>query len=172
MRANRNNQSSEYRGVTLDRDRNIYRARLEVDGKKYHLGWFQTEEEARDKYEEAHSTYLKTGVIIRPATLPKKQPPGVIYDKRKNVYRARIRRGGDQIWLGTCQSPQEAHRLYLEAKESYEKHGFVRRSQIMKVDNHRSLRKQFYLTVQDSTATYPDQELTENEILRPETMPA
>lgn len=47
------------RGVTFDKATNKYRATIEFQGKKHHLGRFKTLEEAKKKREEAEEKYYK-----------------------------------------------------------------------------------------------------------------
>lgn len=47
------------RGVTFDKATNKYRATIEFQGKRYHLGRFKTLEEAKQKREEAEEKYYK-----------------------------------------------------------------------------------------------------------------
>ena len=59
----RKNNKSGYRGVSLNKRTNRYAADITFKGKRYHLGEFDTAEEAHDAYlkakEELHEPYLK-----------------------------------------------------------------------------------------------------------------
>jgi hypothetical protein len=51
-------KSNPFTGVTLDRNSNRYRARIHINGRRVHLGMFDTPEEAHGKYLEALSKHL------------------------------------------------------------------------------------------------------------------
>jgi hypothetical protein len=55
----RSTNSSGYKGVTLHKARNKWRARIRVNGKKKSLGYFATKEEAAKAYNAAASFYFR-----------------------------------------------------------------------------------------------------------------
>ena len=46
-----NNNKSGFRGVSFHKPLNKYRAEIKINGKKKHLGYYETPEEASEKYE-------------------------------------------------------------------------------------------------------------------------
>jgi len=53
MRRVRSDNTSGFKGVTFSRQRNRWHARIQVDGKRMHLGFFSTKESAAKAYDEA-----------------------------------------------------------------------------------------------------------------------
>lgn len=62
----RSNNTTGYKGVTWDKSRGRWRARVNVDGREYHLGRFETRDEAVRAYDararELFGEYAKTNL--------------------------------------------------------------------------------------------------------------
>jgi predicted DNA-binding transcriptional regulator AlpA len=82
----RKNNKSGYRGVSLNKRTNRYAADITFKGKRYHLGEFDTAEEAHDAYlkakEELHEPYLKDFLHSNPEEKSKVERIGVIKKPR------------------------------------------------------------------------------------------
>jgi hypothetical protein len=50
---------SPYKGVTLDRERGKWRARIVIDGRQISLGYFDTQEQAGGAYQAAQMAAIK-----------------------------------------------------------------------------------------------------------------
>lgn len=73
MRNQKLRSGSEFKGVGFCKIKNKYRARIMLDRKDYHLGYFDTKEDAAKAYAEAsknyHGEYGSDGIrIIKPPT--------------------------------------------------------------------------------------------------------
>ena len=76
------NNSSGYKGVSLDKRRNKWRAVIDVDGAQKHLGYFPSAREARDAYARAsveyHGAFGRHNILstLEPVAQPETPTPG------------------------------------------------------------------------------------------------
>ncbi len=113
------------RGVHYDPINKNYRAVVHISYKSISMR-FKTQQEAGDAYIYAKNkilfdnfTYdsLKIDLIENGYSRPKKNKllPGV--EKNKDKFMSRPKINGQRIYLGTFNTPEEAHAAYLKAKE-------------------------------------------------------
>lgn len=103
----------DLRGVQLDKRLGVYRAQINVRGKVYHLGHFNTAEEAAEAFKKAKKQGISRYKI---PTREKPEPPakgkvpyrGVYYDSRRNKYVAQKKRK----FLGSFETAEEAAKAY------------------------------------------------------------
>ena len=95
-----------------------FTARLNKNGKVHYLGAFDTPEEAHRAYEAAANDLDGKFAAARNKTgLPK----GVFQTSAKREsYFARIQRNGKRHYLGTFNTPEEAHEAYCKAASTPE----------------------------------------------------
>ena len=114
-----------------------FRAVIGINNKKVVLGVYYKEKQARQIYLEAKNIYLENNKITNEelkqkiiqkfpwATIRKlnasKKYKGVTQDLRyPNKYTAEICKNYQRIYLGTFETPEEAHAAYLKAKQEHE----------------------------------------------------
>ena len=112
---------SLYKGVSWDRGKKKWRAQLKQGGKKSSLGYFDNEEAAARKYDEA------AGIIGRSLNFPKADSDrgswsggasrfkGVSWTAGTKKWRANIQKDGKKTHLGCFDNEEEAARKYDEA---------------------------------------------------------
>jgi hypothetical protein len=115
------NTSSQHKGITYDRSRNLWRANLLCEGKKYYLGGFKTEEEAAYRYNEKAKelfgdiAYLNN-VEFKPENSCKNALTskfrGVHYSKEKKKWKAAIGIDFKNVHIGYYQTEVEAAKAF------------------------------------------------------------
>eukprot|EP00984_Skeletonema_dohrnii_P005687 scaffold2005_cov115-Skeletonema_dohrnii-CCMP3373.AAC.8 len=136
--------ASKYKGVTFEKQRNKWKARIDIEGKQWCIGYFENEEEAAADYARAVFKYKGQGAldkvreqdsfIIDLSDVPP-QPPqpksearikegtskyrGVYFDNRTNKWQAQISIEGKQRFIGRYESEKEAAVNYARAVFKY-----------------------------------------------------
>lgn len=97
---------SPYQGVTWDRNREAWVAKVQRNGVRHYLGRFKTEEEARNACIAARQRWEK-----------EKTTPvgGVTWDRRRKIWRARTTVSGRRVHIGWFETKEAA----LEAVKGF-----------------------------------------------------
>jgi hypothetical protein len=119
---NRNNCTSEYKGVFYNKQKEKYIAKIEIKGKRYNLGTFYNEIKASEQYQKAVSLiekgdYENLFKLIKeknPKTSKKENSKGYSFYKSRNKWRARIRIKGKEKHLGYFDCEKLARLAYLK----------------------------------------------------------
>jgi len=122
-------QSSKYTGVTWNKSKKKWIAKIKIHGKSIHLGYFEDEIEAAQRYDinaealgrplnfpEASFENLDETNRRTPTDedtgLPTSKYTGVCWYRRKNRWMSRIRIQGKSIFLGYFEDEEDAARRY------------------------------------------------------------
>jgi len=124
---NRENQQNSHKhrngrlqGCSLDKRRNKWQARIQINGKQISLGHYDTEPEAHTIYYEALTMLDKSVEEIQAHFGVAQFSSGyksVSFHKQSGKWEARIKINGRLIYLGLYNSEPEAHQIYLKALE-------------------------------------------------------
>jgi len=94
-----------------------------INGKQKSLGYYITEEEAKQAYLDAKEIYHVIGEnkksekeILEFEKNIKKEPKGYSWNKKLNKWRARIKINGKEKHLGFFKTGEEAHQVYMQSK--------------------------------------------------------
>lgn len=118
--------SSAYKGVLRDRSHGCWKAKIVVDGKRFMLGSFTTEEAAARRYDQAAKAHFGRFARLNfpddeceavPAAVversERKLPRGVSL-KDSGKFAAKKRVSGKDCYIGTFDTAKDAERAYLE----------------------------------------------------------
>lgn len=109
--------TSEYTGVHWRKQSNKWHAQIIVDGKKLHIGLFDTELEASQYYENA-VVAIENGTEIQVKRVPTASKyKGVVWDKVRNRWRATIQINGKTKYIKIFKTEDEAHQAILDYKK-------------------------------------------------------
>lgn len=106
--------SSEFVGVYFHKNHKKWLSAIRIEDKKYHLGAFDNELEASEKYQET----LKNWDDFKIKPSPKKfgsQYKGVTFFKARNKWVAKIKINGKLTHIGIYKTELEAHYAFEEA---------------------------------------------------------
>lgn len=139
----RRNSSSKYKGVSWYKKSNKWVARIKVDGKDKHLGYFASEEEAALAYNKAvmqlwsgngylnvigednNAIEVEVERNVRVKRKPNRQSTseylGVHWNSRRSKWIATIVKDKKSNWLGQFNSEEEAAKAY--DRKALELHG-------------------------------------------------
>jgi hypothetical protein len=115
------NTSSQYKGVTYNKSRNLWCATLECEGKKHYLGGFKTEDEAAYWYNEKAKEIFGefaclNNVEFNPENSSKNALTsrfrGVHYSKEKKKWKAVIGIDYKNVHIGYYQTEVEAAKAF------------------------------------------------------------
>ena len=116
--------TSQYSGVTWDKNTNKWKSYITINGKKKHLGSFTSEEEAAEAYQNALKIYNDGGDLSFMETrIPTSQYKGVSWHKATNKWVSYIKINGKRKQLGLFTSEEEAHEAYQKALKIYHEGG-------------------------------------------------
>ena len=107
--------TSKYTGVHLNKASGKWCSQMSVNGRTKRLGFFDTEEEASEYYQNALIAIEKGFEIVVKKNKFSSQYRGVMFNKGKNNFRARIIINGKQKHLGYFTNEIEAHNAYQTA---------------------------------------------------------
>ena len=108
--------TSQYSGVTWDKNTNKWKSYITINGKKKHLGSFTSEEEAAEAYQNALKIYNDGGDLSFMETrIPTSQYKGVSWNKYRDKWRSQIEINGKQKHLGYFTSEEDAAEVYQKA---------------------------------------------------------
>ena len=112
-------KASRYIGVGWDSATQKWRTQIQLNGKKYTLGYFTSEEEAHQKYLNAVAAYEQNGTLPVSPLLAKKSSryKGVYWIQQRKKWQASIRINGKLRHLGHFQTEEEAHQAYIQASQ-------------------------------------------------------
>lgn len=123
---------SGFRGVSFHKSRGRWCARIKRNGRDAHLGLFNTPEEAAAAYQQAAEEIQgefrveETRHLPAPPQLPIHLRPrsdntsglrGASWVKESGKWKAQIGHKGKRIHLGYFDTAEEAHAVYVKAKE-------------------------------------------------------
>ena len=102
-----------------------WKAQKEINDKKIHLGYYDTEEEANQVYLTADKmrrdgfslNFIQKMLRIKTKDVCSSQYRGVYWNKRCNRWRAHIKINDKLIHLGHYDSEEDASTVYLKARE-------------------------------------------------------
>jgi hypothetical protein len=105
-------KSSKYKGVSWYEKQNKWVSRITINGKQNNLGYFDTEEEASEYYQNAlKSTKDRTEILVK-----RKEKTsiydGVHFDKSRNKWSASIVVNKKRKYIGRFNTEIEAHNAY------------------------------------------------------------
>ena len=118
-----NNFNRRCKGYCWNKKANKWKAYIYLDYKSIHLGYFNTEEEARSSYLEAKEKYhnIQDKEIVIDNTIYEQTEhyiKGYSWSKSCNKWRAEIFIDGKNKYLGLFNTEEEARKAYLEAKNN------------------------------------------------------
>lgn len=109
--------TSKYTGVHWRKQSNKWHAQIIVDGKKLHVGLFDSEEEASEYYENAVMA-IENGTEIQVKRVPTTSKyKGVIWDKIRNRWRATIQINGKTKYIKIFKIEEDAYQAILNYKK-------------------------------------------------------
>ena len=112
------NGTSKYVGVTWNKDRDKWVSRITINGKFKYLGYFTSEEEAHEAYQNALKIYHDGGDLSFMETrIPTSKYNGVSWENKSSKWKSQIQINGKQKYLGLFTSEEEAHEAYQKALE-------------------------------------------------------
>lgn len=106
--------ASRYKGYVWDK--NAYQVKIYHNKVVYQIGRYNTSEKAKQAYLEAKESLRKNTFNFEKKIL---NPLGRGVSKSHKRFKASIRENGIPKYLGTFDTPEEAHAAYLKAKEEY-----------------------------------------------------
>ena len=106
--------SSKYIGVCWEKNANKWVTFIYINGKRKHLGYFNTELEAHLAYQKALEMY-NNGDLSFMESKKSSQYKGVHWNKKANKWQAYIKIEGKQKHLGLFETEPEAHLAYQKA---------------------------------------------------------
>ena len=108
--------TSQYSGVTWDKNTNKWKSYITINGKKKHLGSFTSEEEAAEAYQNALKIYNDGGDLSFMETrIPTSKYKGVSWNKYGDKWQSYIKINGKQRHLGYFTSEEAAAEAYQNA---------------------------------------------------------
>lgn len=118
FRSNEGSFSSHYVGVSWNEEASKWKAYIAINGKRKHLGYYDTELEASKAYQSALSK-INEGSFDTNYYKPKfsSEYKGVSLHKATNKWRAEIRINGKRKHLGYHPTELEAYKARLKAEE-------------------------------------------------------
>ena len=113
FRSDKGSFSSEYAGVSWDKSRSKWLARIQDNGVNVYLGYYDTEIEASNTYQEALSK-IKDGSLNPDDYKPKhtSKHKGVSFHKPRDKWQAYIKINGKQKHIGLFPTEILAHQAY------------------------------------------------------------
>ena len=113
--------SSKYKGVSWHKVTNKWISRITINGKRKFFGYFTTEEEAHEAYQNALKIYHDGGDLSFMETrIPTSKYKGVSWNKNRNKWRSQIEINGKKKHLGYFTSEEEAYEAYQKEKMNAE----------------------------------------------------
>jgi hypothetical protein len=114
------NGTSQYVGVSWNTLNNRWKARININNKVKHLGYFTDEYEAHLEYEKALKMYHDGDLsFMKPKEYSSKYK-GVYWAKSNNKWRVDIKIDGKRKYLGLFTDEYEAHLAYQKALNEYQ----------------------------------------------------
>jgi hypothetical protein len=107
-----NRRKMKYLGYSFRKDKNKWRSYIVVSGKQYGLGHYNKKEHAMIVH-----LLVKARLLIEKPFNMERVPKGYAWYKDQNKWVARITVDGKLICLKACDTEEEAHQVYLKAKE-------------------------------------------------------
>jgi len=104
--------TSEHTGVYWDKRRNKWCAQIQINKKHIHLGFFISELEASEYYENALLSIKNGNEIIIKKIKGTSKHKGVSLDKKSKKWKSSIQIKGERKYLGLFQSEIEASNAY------------------------------------------------------------
>ena len=109
------NGTSQYTGVTWNKNVNKWKSQIYINGKKKHLGLFEKEDEAYEVYQKALKMYHEGDLsFLKPKEFSSKYK-GVSWHKSANKWTSQITINGKKKHLGLFEKEDEAYEVYQKA---------------------------------------------------------
>ena len=109
------NGTSQYTGVSWQKSRNKWTAQIIISSKNKNLGYFTSEEEAAEAYQNALKMYHEGDLSFMETRIPSSKYKGVSWRKDISKWVSRIRINGKSKSFGHFISEEEAHEAYQKA---------------------------------------------------------
>ena len=110
------NGTSKYTGVYWGKAKNKWVSQITINGIPKHLGYFFSEEEAHEAYQNALKIYNDGGDLsFMEIRIPTSKYKGVSWEKNRNKWRTQIKINGKNKNLGYFISEEQAHEIYQNA---------------------------------------------------------
>ena len=113
-------KTSKYTGVFWDKKSKKWKSHITFKGKRKSLGYYDSEIDAAQTYQEARAEIVQTGKLSEYWS-PKfsSKYNGVYWRKDNSKWVAQIRFNKKQKYLGSFPTEEEAHQAYQEAMKKY-----------------------------------------------------
>ena len=107
--------TSQYKGVFWDKNSNKWKSQIKINGKKKYLGYFTSEEDAAEVYQNALKMYNEGDLSFMETRIPSSQYKGVSWNKNANKWMSCIKINGKNKNLGLFTSEEQAYDAYQKA---------------------------------------------------------
>lgn len=101
-------QKSKQRGVSYKSKEDVWIVRVQINNKRTLIGSYKKEEDAIAAYNKAKNEGINSVPKVRRRDGYSNPYPGVIFNKASNKWRAKIRIGGKDKYLGSFDTVEEA----------------------------------------------------------------
>jgi len=119
----RKNGSSKYTGVTWSKDNSKWKSTINVNNKNISLGYFTSEEEASEYYQNALKAIENNEEIVIKRQITTSNYKGVCWDKKLKKWRSEISINKERKYIGCFKTEIEAHNAYQNKLKEIQNEG-------------------------------------------------